>query len=201
MAFASCFADLCPHFCVPHPRIPPSLCKTVQNRAMTSPLSVRVEMIPKVHFERDILNVDVSGCLSQLQATQMHSDLKWSTMGLQAQEHGGGASWEGHRVACDGRTLFLLSSHLLHSSHPWTCSRLPGRRSHAKRLHRSGPTVSNILTHLPQYLGCCHPQRIVLMYSMKLAQGKSGLVLDTGLRVCRETWCLRVVSKGITRVR
>lgn len=92
-------------------------------------------------------------------------------------------------MACDGCTLLLLSSHLLHGSHPWTCSRLPDWRIHAKRLHRSGPTVSYLTspTCLPQYLECCGPQRIVLIYSMKMEQGKSGLVLDTGLGVCRET--------------
>lgn len=83
-------------------------------------------------------------------------------------------------MACDGCTLCLPSSHLLHGGHPWTCGGLPDWRSHAKHLHRTEPTVSN-WAYLPAFLSAWEavgPK--CLIYNRRLEQGKSGIISATG---------------------
>lgn len=85
-------------------------------------------------------------------------------------------------MVCDGCTLCLPSSHLLHSGHPWTCGGLPDWRSHAKHLHGTEPTVSN-WAYPPAFLSArdtVGPK--CLIYNRRLEQGKSGIISATGAR-------------------
>lgn len=100
---------------LPRSLMPTFLCSSSMDTALTTQkstaplLSCKCKRCPKCSL-RDILNVDVSGRQSQSQATQTHTDLKWSTMGQQAQARGGEASLRrAHRVVTAACSVCFLA--------------------------------------------------------------------------------------------